>query len=136
MTPCIPFEGYINANGYGMRWCKHSKRMMNAHRALWIETHGPIPDHLDVMHACDNRACVNLDHLSVGTRSENLRQMAERKRRRWDGIHSPGHKLTEEQVADIRSDPRSHRVIGRDYGLHHSTIGSIKRGKSWAPAST
>jgi len=33
------------------------------------------PGPLVVMHACDNRSCINPDHLSVGTARDNVRDM-------------------------------------------------------------
>jgi hypothetical protein len=42
-----------------------------AHRWLYEQTHGPVPRGLELMHSCENPICVNPDHLSPGTRSQN-----------------------------------------------------------------
>ena len=53
---------------------------MVAHRAAWISRHGPIPDGLFVMHGCDNRACVEVNHLTIGTPADNVLDMSEKGR--------------------------------------------------------
>ena len=52
----------------------------SAHRTGWILFRGPIPAGLKVLHACDNPACVNLEHLYLGTQKDNARDMVARGR--------------------------------------------------------
>jgi len=128
---CIEFEGFIAENGYGRCWSRLHQKMSSAHRVAWEEANGPIPGGKVIMHSCDNRRCVNLDHLVLGTQAQNIQDMVAKKRRRFDGEHSPRHKLTQSEVDDIRHDTRSRRAIAADHDVHHSTITAIKLGRTW-----
>lgn len=46
-----------------------------AHRLSYIEYVGPIRKGLNVLHKCDVPACVNPDHLFIGTQKANIRDM-------------------------------------------------------------
>jgi hypothetical protein len=50
-------------------------RLFYAHRYAYELVKGPIPSGLEILHACDNPPCINPAHLSVGTRSDNVRDM-------------------------------------------------------------
>lgn len=51
-----------------------------AHRVAYEALVGRIPDGLTLDHLCENKRCVNPDHLEPVTRAENLRRHAERHR--------------------------------------------------------
>jgi hypothetical protein len=70
-SSCIEYEGGRNKKGYGWGRFPGFKNPQLAHRAVWIQTYGPIVDDLTVDHICFNRACVNTEHLQLLTRSEN-----------------------------------------------------------------
>jgi hypothetical protein len=55
---------------------KHTK----ASRASWLLHRGPIGVGLFVCHTCDNKGCVNPDHLYLGTHEDNTRDAMNRER--------------------------------------------------------
>ncbi len=69
--------------GYG-RFIAPDERRWLAHRWCWEYLVGPIPDGLVLDHLCENKACVNPDHLEVVTQGENARrgQLGRKKVRR------------------------------------------------------
>lgn len=55
------------------------------HRLSFIAFNGPIPDGMYVLHKCDNRACINPEHLFLGTYSDNIRDCYAKGRRNAKG---------------------------------------------------
>lgn len=77
---CIEWLGGKMTRGYGMVW--HEGRQWYAHRLAWTLANGPIPDGLLIMHSCDNRACVNVEHMALGTVADNAADMVAKGRGR------------------------------------------------------
>jgi hypothetical protein len=140
---CHLWMGYLNANGYGETNFKgHSTNSTLAHRIAWELFVGKIPEGLGVLHRCDNPACVNPEHLFLGTQADNMWDMS--RKGRW-GIrqlpkgrdhHRWNAKLTDEDVLTIRKDARPHTAIAKEYGVDPATISNVKTGKSYVHVST
>ncbi len=87
-----------------------------------------------VLHRCDTPACINPDHLFLGTRHDNNLDRDKKGRQVAGGnkgVERYNAKLTDEIVKSIRSDPRSHRKIGAEYSISYSIVRDIKIGKRW-----
>ena len=128
---CILFQGSLDTEGYGQFWVKGKR--YRAHVAAYKTAHGDVAEGMCVLHRCDNRACVNPDHLWLGTRSDNNKDRAS-KRRSADvsGEKHPMAKLTENQVLSILADTRPYKHIAAAYGVDPSSVSNIKRRKNWA----
>src|SRR5699024_10734828 len=67
---CLVWTGALSSSGYGNVYFRGSN--WNAHRLAWTLVNGEVPGDLDVNHKCWNKACVNVEHLNLATRSQNV----------------------------------------------------------------
>jgi hypothetical protein len=75
-SDCWQWIGAMQSSGYGNIKC--FGKWKGAHRFSFELYHGPIPPGLMVLHSCDNKRCVNPDHLSAGTNQQNMTEAADR----------------------------------------------------------
>lgn len=125
MSECQNYPGAVNRCGYG--WLTLKGKQMHASRAAWIESGRDIPNGMSVLHHCDNRRCVNLEHLYVGTQSDNTKDRAIRSRCKTQ-------KLTKDKAEEIRtrySSGETQATLARCYGLSSSYVSELVRGRYW-----
>lgn len=83
-------------------------------------------------HKCDNRACVNPDHLYVGTQLDNMSDSIRRGTfQRVRGERKPLAKLTRDAVRDIRSKRLSTVEFAKLYGVATCTVRRVVRRDNW-----
>jgi len=131
--PCEAHKGALTRFGYGTATSPATGRSGRAHRVAWEQAYGPIPSGMIILHKCDNRACVKLQHLHLGTLADNNRDRAAKGRNSHvHGTRHPRAKLTEEQVIAIRRSTLPHNHLARLYGITNSTVSAVQRGIIWA----
>lgn len=121
---CLIWQASFRTDGYGA--VRINKVLYGAHRASYMLHKGEIPKGMVVRHTCDNKACVNPEHLILGTQADNLNDMVLRGRSRTNEKHH-NVKLTDSQVEAIRKDERPNVRIAEDYNVTASHIGRIKK---------
>lgn len=134
MSGCWLWSGGCGGNGYG--YFSSGGKSIRAHRAVYELLVGIIGKGLCLCHKCDNRLCVNPEHMFVGTHSDNMRDMAQKKRAKPPkGESASWSKLTEKQVREIRhwaSMGVTHQILSEDYGVDRSHISRMCSGKNWS----
>lgn len=128
---CWIWTGWtFNGPGYG--GFDINRRGHLAHRVSWLLYRGPIPDGLSVCHKCDVPACVNPDHLFLGTPADNTQDMISKGRNsRRDGERNAMATLTDELVRKIRNATGSQRSVAARFGVSHATVWAIRNRKRW-----
>lgn len=129
---CWLWTGGANIWGYGhVSLGSKADGATSAHRAMYRLIKGE-PGTLHVCHTCDNRLCVNPDHLFLGTAKDNCADKI-RKGRHQDqaGERAPAARLTKKAVDDIRTRRIKGSEFARLYGVTPSTICDIQKGRTW-----
>jgi hypothetical protein len=90
---------HSQSNGYG--YVRIKGKAHRAHRLVWQETVGDIPNGTELDHICSNRCCVNPDHLEPVTHSVN------QSRAREHITHCPKGHPYDEKNTRMRGNARS-----------------------------
>lgn len=130
---CVLWGGGKCTAGYGYISLTGGKKM-RAHRFAWTARHGDIPGGLHVLHKCDVPACINPDHLFLGTAADNASDKIAKGRQRTGVSLGEKHgcaKLTDSQAAEILQTREIARIVAERYGVSRSTIALIRGRKIW-----
>lgn len=131
---CILWTAGKTRQGYGKTTYQY--RTLVAHRAAWENIYGRIPNGLLLLHKCDNPACINIDHLFLGTQQDNMNDMRRKGRQNYFSREKhPQAKLTSVDVDLIRDMRRrtgyTYKVIAREFNVSKDHVGAICRGVYW-----
>lgn len=130
---CFIWAGHIGGNGK-VPQVRIDYKLHSANRLIWMLAHGKdVPKGLRVGPSCGVDGCVHPDHLvarKVGVLLKGIPLSKDRKmkiaiKRRTQSS------LTEDDVREIRLDPRPAIELVSEYGAHHSAICRIRRGEMW-----
>jgi len=118
-------------NGYGL--IRVAGCSVSVHRLSYELHRGPILSQMVVCHRCDNRACVNPEHLFLGTQADNIADRdAKGRQPRVQGMAHGSAKLTDNDVLAIRASGRtSRRVLAKQYGVSEVQISNVRTGRNW-----
>lgn len=138
---CWEWKGALRS-GYGA--IKLNGKVYGAHRISYQTFIGEIPEGFQVCHKCDNKKCINPEHLFVGTNSDNMIDCLMKGRikipdgKKFEkGYRHPKRSLTDEQVKRIKEVMRSGfsnspSEIGELFGVSRYRINDIRHGNTYA----
>ena len=131
-SSCWVWCGPLTGKGYGQIYDSRVKRGRTTHRISYEVHTGPIPAGKMVLHECDNPACVNPAHLTLGDNAKNMQDMISRGRgNKARGVKVGTSKLTPEAIAVIRKSSISRKELAVMFGVSAGTIYRARAGKSW-----
>jgi HNH endonuclease len=155
INECWEWQGSVTNAGYGK--IRSGNKHLATHRLSYELFKGEIPEGKLVCHSCDNKLCVNPDHLWLGSQKENiqdakkkgilpkqfgrkhseetLKKLKFRKRPDKRGEKHHLRKLKNDDVFKIRElleQGLTQTEISKIYEVSSSVISNIKRKKSWS----
>lgn len=121
---------YIDKFGYAR--INKNRKPLKIHRLIYEQHNGQIPRGLVVMHKCDNRSCINIEHLKLGTQKDNILDMM----RKGRDVHPKGvghgmTRLSENDVIDIFFSNDYADCLAIKYGVSKTNINHIRNKNTW-----
>ena len=128
---CWIWLGSPSSSGYGQ--CLYKEKHWSAHRLSYTLYRGEIPKGKLVCHTCDNKLCVNPEHLYVGTHKDNNRDTYARNRMplRYGHLAINVAKLSEEAAREIKYSNIETKTLCQKHQVNQSQISRIRNGKTW-----
>jgi hypothetical protein len=133
-TSCKLWTRGTHRNGYGT--VNHCGRNMLVHRVAYMLFKGDIPQGKMVLHSCDNRRCVNPDHLRLGDHKDNMGDMKARGRsaRQMGSSHGMS-KFSEACVlkaVKLLEGGLPLTEVSKITGMSCATLCDIRKGVAWS----
>jgi len=130
--PCKISPSPVGSKGYPICWDFVQKRGRTHTRVVLEEKLGrPIKPGFCALHHCDNRRCIEQEHLYEGTFRDNARDREARNRSR-KGIHHGNAMFTEADIKFIRQSLVSDRQLAKRFGVGATTVRRVKKRETWA----
>ena len=120
-SECWHYCGFVGPFGYGRLTFNGIEQM--AHRVSYQAFVGPIPKGLCVLHKCDNRCCINPEHLWLGSYTDNRRDCVAKGRSKTNSRKGFKHQTNAvtpeafERMKELRSKNLSYKKISSEIGL-------------------
>lgn len=125
---CWLWNASKDGKGYGVIGLSVPvRRHGKAHRVSWELHKGAIPAGMAVLHKCDTPACVNPEHLFLGTQADNMRDCSAKGRIRTV--------INADIAREIYRDSRNHSVLSRHFGVSRRLVRMIKTKQAWQNAT-
>ncbi len=125
---CWEWTGSVSSTGYGQ--LAIYRKPVKAHR-MSVILDGRDPTGMLVCHTCDNRTCVNPDHLFIGTFKDNHADMMKKQRHVFPKNTANPRKLTDDQVREIRASQLTQRQLAAKYDVTKSVITCVINRKTY-----
>lgn len=121
---CHEWGSTIHRDGYGK--CYYEGKQMQAHRVSYLLFVGKITDGLHVLHCCDNRKCVNPEHLYLGTPKQNVADKISRYQGLWGRMKYSGQQI--EEARKLYAQGMTQQAIADKLGMDQTTVSRFVRG--------
>jgi len=135
---CWIYQGEIGRHGYGVVTIGQrrdgDRRRVQAHRYFYESLRSAIPDGLFCCHKCDVRACVNPDHIFLGTQQDNISDMMAKGRNGLTGAKGERNgfaKIDAETAKLVKIAHGTNKDVAERFGITPSSAQAIRSGRNW-----
>ncbi len=122
---CDEFQSSIQKDGYGRFHFRGQQ--WQAHRVAYTLFVGEISEGVRLLHSCDNRCCVKVEHLRLGSDADNIRDMDAKGRRGTKAKLSASEAAV---ILKLLNSRVSQAKVAAAFGVDQTTVSRIKLGKT------